>query len=110
MLIYLAQPYSDNPDEAYEKALTVTRQLFDMGYMVFSPVVYFHKLSKPTDNYIFWLKKCLTMLAKCDVMIVLEDYEGSYGVGLEIEFCRTNNRNIVYAHSEDLNSIVEDLF
>ena len=110
MIIYLAQAYSDNPEEAYEKALVATRQLFDMGYMVFSPVVYFHKLAKPNDNYVAWLRRCITMLDKCDVLVVLEDSENSYGVGVEIDFCEEHSKKIVYAHSEDLNAIVEYLF
>ena len=110
MLVYLSQAYSNDPDAAYEKALTVTRKMFEMGYMVFSPVVYFHKLSDPKDNYIFWLRKCLAMLDKCDVMVVLEDSESSYGVGVEIDFCEEHGKKIAYAHSEDLTSIVEHLF
>lgn len=106
-LIYLAGPYSYNPDEAYLLHLRYTAELLKQKHLVFSPIVHNHYVAKlynlPTDNA-FWAKFNWGMLAKCDVLWVMLEagWRESEGTRFEINVAKENNIPIsyVFVHPE----------
>lgn len=105
-LIYVASPYS-NPDERVrrENYLIVTKIVADLvsrGYVAISPITYGHVLLEhakmPTD-WEFWNDFCLTLLEKCDRMLVCNTMSGwdkSKGVAEEIKYARKMGIKIEY--------------
>lgn len=100
-LIYLAGPYSYNPDEAYEKHLRYAGLLMQLGTFVFSPIVHNHLLAKthnlPTD-YIYWKKYNKEMVIRCSELYVMTEkgWETSKGTQYEIEVATEYNKIIRY--------------
>lgn len=100
-LIYLAGPYSHNPDEAYLLHLRYTAELLKQKYLVFSPIVHNHYVAKlhnlPTGNA-FWAKFNWGMLAKCDELWVMLEagWRESEGTQFEINVAKENNIPISY--------------
>jgi nucleoside 2-deoxyribosyltransferase len=100
-LIYLAGPYSYNPDEAYEKHLRYAGLLMQPGTFVFSPIVHNHLLAKthnlPTD-YTYWQRYNKEMVIRCDELYVMaeEGLETSKGTQYEIEVAKEYNKPIRY--------------
>ncbi len=80
--IYLAIPYSWNPDVAFKIANEVAAKLMHEGYVVFSPVSHSHPIASflsSDDRYShkFWMKQDLTMLPFYKtVMFVIIGSEG----------------------------------
>ena len=105
-LVYIASPYS-NPDDRvrHENYLIVTKIAADLvsrGHVAISPITYGHMLlehaSMPTD-WEFWENFCITLLRKCEKMIVCNSMVGwnnSRGVAAEIEFAKQNGIEIEY--------------
>ena len=105
MLVYIASPYS-HPDEYvreenFKRVSRYAALLVSEGHIAVSPITYGHTLlvfhDMPSD-YAFWQKFCLTLLAKCDKLIVykLPGWEKSKGVADEIEFAHENSIIIEY--------------
>jgi hypothetical protein len=105
-LIYLASPYSHPEDSVrHENYLIVTKIAADLvsrGYVAISPITYGHMLLEhakmPTD-WEFWENFCITLLKKCEKIIVCNNMVGwdkSRGVSAEIEFAKNNGIEIEY--------------
>jgi hypothetical protein len=105
-LIYLASPYSHPEDSVRrENYLIVTKIAADLvyrGYVAISPITYGHMLLEhakmPTD-WEFWENFCITLLEKCEKIIVCNNMVGwdkSRGVSAEIEFAKNNGIEIEY--------------
>lgn len=107
-LIYLASPYSDPSDDIrcqnYETVSKLAAKLCSEGHVVLSPITYGHTLcgfrEMPTE-WEFWENYCITLLEKCDEMIVymMNGWEKSKGVTAEIKFCKENKIPITYLDS-----------
>jgi len=70
-LIYLAIPYSHDPETSYKIANEVAAEIMQDGYIVFSPISHSHYIScymkeELRFNYDFWMKQDLPLLRKCD--------------------------------------------
>lgn len=96
-LIYIASPYTNKDyTKLVENYLTVTKyaaKLVEEGCVVISPITLGHTLCsfrKLPINFEFWENFCLTILSKCDEMIVykINSWENSVGIKEEIEFCK----------------------
>src|SRR6056297_453184 len=89
--IYLAIPYSWNPEESFRIANEVAAELMEKGHIVFSPISHSHPICKHVseDNkfsHEFWLKQDKAWLELCDWVLfivigengmeLLEDSEG----------------------------------
>lgn len=108
-LIFISSPYSHEDEEVVEKNyLKVVRLagfLCSIGDVAISPIVYGHTLVKhvrmPTD-WESWKNFCLTLLDKCDEMIVykMDGWDKSRGVKEEIEFATKKGIKIIYIDYE----------
>lgn len=92
---YLAQPYSCNPEQAYLDALHYVGTSFAFGIMVYSPIIHNHPIAKLTNNptdFHYWKDFDLSMLQRCDQLLVLDapGWENSFGVKEEIAFAKTH--------------------
>ena len=107
-LIYLAQPYTFNPNKSFEIAKKVAAKLISQGVVVFSPITHSHPIADEldeklrTDN-VFWLNQDLPILERCDEMIVIvigrdghELIKNSSGCQKEISKARQKKLNISY--------------
>lgn len=72
-LIYLASPYSINPEVSLVVSSTVARSLINKGRMVYSPIVYGHTLA-PGASWEYWMGHCKKMLAACDELWVIDHH------------------------------------
>lgn len=106
--IYVAIPYTFNPEKSYEIANIVSAKLIERGYFIFSPVTLFHPISKVIDNsfdnHAFWMKHCLHHLDLCDELCVVDLGEHnieSAGCKMEIDFARNNDIPIMYYKLND---------
>jgi hypothetical protein len=75
-LIYLAIPYTWNPEKSFEIATKVAAQLMEEGKVVFSPVTHSHPISQYIDDnfrldHDFWMSMDLPILKKCDLLCVI---------------------------------------
>ena len=103
MINYLACPYTHAEEHMeqrrYEWVTTVAAELMRQGLVVYSPITSMHYLARRLKvGEVDWLQHDLTILARCDKLIVLqlEDWEASEGLRKEIEFAREHNIPIEY--------------
>lgn len=99
-MIYIASPYSHDNEAVMElrsqMAAQLTAELMEAGYLAISPIVHGHEvqkyLSEKSTDFNYWKNYCLTLLSKCDRMIILgmPGWTDSVGVKAEIEFCLSN--------------------
>jgi hypothetical protein len=105
-LVYLASPYS-HPDDTvrHENYLIVTKIAADLvsrGHVVISPITYGHVLldhAKMPSDWEFWNNFCITLLEKCDKILVCNTMFGwdkSRGVAEEIKYAEENGIEIEY--------------
>lgn len=102
-MIYLASPYS-SPDAAimewrFDAVCRAAGLLMKAGHVVYSPIAHSHPIAMrcnmPTD-FEFWRHIDETMIARCDEVVVLliDGWAGSAGIGSEIEIARRLNKPI----------------
>lgn len=88
-LIYLAGPYSYNPDEAFLLHMNYAAAIIHRGFVVFSPIMHNHHLAKannmPTD-YMFWQRHNRKMVIRSDELWIMKEdgWETSKGTQYEI--------------------------
>lgn len=75
-LIYLAIPYTWNPEVSYEIANKVSAELMKGGHVVFSPISHSHPIASHLDkslrtDHVFWMGKDLPVLKKCDELCIV---------------------------------------
>ena len=98
-LIYLAAPYSHKDpfiiENRYVEMFDVMAKIINEQDAVipYSPINSTHRISKDCDPDFNWYEWDLQYLVRCDGMIVvmLEGWEESKGVSIEIEFCKEQN-------------------
>lgn len=109
-LIYLAVPYSFDPDLSFQIANKEASFLMQQGNVVFSPISHSHPISlHMPENYRrsheFWMMQDLNVLKRCDVLVVIypfydynnKDYlvNSSKGCQKEIETAQSLNIPII---------------
>lgn len=97
--VYLASPYSRlNHEEAYKRALFVTKNLIRKEVVVFSPIVYGHQMREVGDDWWFWKEFNKTWLDWADVLAVycLDGWSQSVGVTAEIKYAENINKKVLY--------------
>lgn len=70
--VYIAAPYTSNPEENTKKVLRVADKVLEKGYIPFIPHLnhYWHLISaKPYDE---WLRIDREWLTRCDMVLRLE--------------------------------------
>lgn len=109
MLIYLASPYSHDDqavmEHRYYSVLKFTSRLIDQNYIVYSPIVSTHYVTKLLNagSFDFWEKYCYKLLSRCDRLwiLTLEGWRESKGIKKEIEFARSLSIPIDHVHESD---------
>lgn len=108
-MVYLACPYSKDPDYGFTWATIMTAQLLTRhpDWSIFSPVTQGHYVA----NYLrddlrlnsdFWFNQYLPFLAKSDLMVLCSpgDDKGliqdSHGCQVEIEYAKNNGIEILW--------------
>lgn len=110
-MVYLASPYSNFPggiDAAYDAVADVAFRLNGVGVRAYSPILYSHPLAKtwqvdPLDHNL-WLEFDEAMMAKADALVVamLDTWELSHGVDVEVDYFRAAEKPIFWLHPETL--------
>lgn len=107
-IIYLAIPYTWNPEQSFIIANKVSAELMKQGYVVFSPVSHSHPIAKYLDfeikfDHDFWMSKDLPILKRCDkiIFVVIGDdgmslIDDSNGCQNEKKTAIENNIKIEY--------------
>lgn len=107
-LIYLAIPYTYNPNESFEIANKLAAKLMQQGNIVFSPISHSHMIADNLPEHLrfsqkFWMKQDLPILEKCDelfIVIIGENgcdlIENSKGCKSEIQHAKDNNIPVRY--------------
>jgi hypothetical protein len=75
-LVYLAIPYTWNPDESFRIANEISAELMEDGEVVFSPISHSHVIADYMrddlrTDYEFWMSIDLPILLKCSRMIIV---------------------------------------
>lgn len=106
MISYLACPYTHEHEhmqhQRYEQVTDVAAKLMLQGRVIYSPITSMHYLARRVKaNQIDWLEHDLAILARCDILIVLqlEGWELSEGLKREIAFAEEHNIPIEYMES-----------
>jgi hypothetical protein len=108
-LIFVSSPYThSNPEvveENYVKVTKLVSELCSNGQVAISPITYGHTLLKFKDmpsDWEFWKNFCLTLLKKCDEMVVykMEGWDKSKGVTEEINMAESLGLKITYINYE----------
>lgn len=89
-MVYLAAPYSINPELSLKVCSAIVKQAVGLGEMVYSPVVYGVAADREA-SYDYWMAHCLAMLAKCDSLVIVDDEGlGSWSAsnGVVVEYAR----------------------
>lgn len=76
-MIYLAIPYSFNPEISYDVVNKAAAQLMKQGHRVYSPVSMGHGIADwlPEDvryNSEFWLHQFLPLMLECDKLVIVK--------------------------------------
>ncbi len=93
-LIFISSQYSADPEKSIQDHIDVSHQLLDAGYIPVSYVIQSHytHIDRPHD-YLIWLDAAITVMQKCDAVLVLDM---SPGVKAEIAEAKASNIPIFY--------------
>jgi nucleoside 2-deoxyribosyltransferase len=106
MKIYLAIPYTFNPDKSFQIANKVTASLMSAGHVVFSPISHSHPVADHlpdelrTDSH-WWMTQDIPFVDWADSVhvVCIGEYgsdliEQSKGVQMELKRARETNKPI----------------
>jgi hypothetical protein len=114
---YLASPYTNPDDPAdrlycelrFAEACAGVAKLMARGKNIFCPIAHSHPIAAylPAEqrcSHQFWLTQDFAVLAKAERLIVLmlHQWERSYGIQQEIMFARKHDIPVHYLDPEDL--------
>lgn len=127
-MIYLASPYTakihdcidgvDTPDviehKRYIEACMAAGFIMKMGELVYSPIAHWHvidKLFKGTIGYEDYLAADMQMIELCREVhvLMLDGWEKSRGVQLEIEFAKMKEKPVKYLKMDSMGVHYESL-
>ncbi|MDH6367537.1 MULTISPECIES: DUF4406 domain-containing protein [unclassified Breznakia] len=100
MKIYLAGPITGT-DDYVERFKEVEESLTNPGVEVVNPVTDEHL------DYEEYIIRGLKMLAECDWIFMLDDWENSKGAKLEYQYAKTVGKRIVFQGDDDMNFFIE---
>ena len=100
-MIYIASPYSNNPEYNYKrnKEITLALMLLYSNEVFYNPICYGHQFREQIgDNYEAWFIHNIAYMKVCKEMVVLtlKGWEQSEGVKSEIEYFKRNNKKIYF--------------
>lgn len=118
-MIYIAQPYSHPSPEVrqqrykYAIAATAYIMMHEGQHTPYSPIVAFHEVAirfnLPKD-FPYWMEHNFRVLAKCDKLyaLMLEGYEDSKGMGVEMAYARSAGIPITYLYPLTLDDFIAE--
>lgn len=106
-MIYLAIPYTWNPDLSFQIANKVAAELMSNSEVVFSPISHSHSIADHLNPELrtdqeFWMHQDLPFVKKCDKMVIVcidgdhEMIRRSKGVQREIKEAEMNQIPITF--------------
>lgn len=115
-LLYIASPYSHEDahiiTKRYEDVMVTTAKILDeLPHIVpFSPIVYSHLVNQLCQKPASWYEIDLVLLNRCDMLLVLQlnGWKSSYGVGLEIGEAQRKQIPIVYATIHNVIEVLKE--
>ncbi|MBF0553765.1 MAG: DUF4406 domain-containing protein [Nitrospirae bacterium] len=93
MIVYIASPYSSNPEEGVEKQIDAFNSLMTLHTPI-APLLFHYVDKKYPHHYEEWMEICFQYIKLCDVVLRLPGY--SPGADREINFARSLGKEIVY--------------
>lgn len=107
-MIYLATPYSRDPDHGFQIASDAAVYLLRKEKQVISPILHWHHVAKlhalPLDAQSWW-RYNRALLSRCSSLVVytVPEWETSVGVRMEIEYwLRWRREEPVYLSIEEV--------
>ena len=106
MKVYLAIPYTFNPELSHKIANKVAAELMDKGDVVFSPISHSHCIADHLPDLVrtdadWWMTQDIPFVEWCDkvVIICIGEYGGeliasSKGCQMELQTARNLNKQI----------------
>jgi nucleoside 2-deoxyribosyltransferase len=116
-IVYLAGPYSASDEDVSKgrvKRLTsAAAYLVQNDIVVYSPVTHCYPIARAgglEGEWEFWAKHCLTMLAVCDIMLVvmLDGWEESIGIAAEMDEAKTLGMHVEFVYYEEVGEFGAD--
>ena len=87
-LAYVCGPITGIEDLNKTEFKVAGKTLERLGYEVFIPHEIFENLN--TDNYTHsdYMRKCIQVMMKCDIIFTLNDWHNSKGASIEVDLAR----------------------
>lgn len=106
--IYLAYPYTPNPQEGFDITTAMTIALIKQGFEIFSPITYTHLLAeaKPEGG---WYTFDLPYLKMCNCLLTVLPQYYSAGVAMEVGYMIGHERTIYYMEEKDAEKLVSGI-
>ena len=108
-VIYVASPYSSKDDAQRVKNFELVTQyvafMVSEGYTAISPITYGHLLLDYQDmpgDYEFWQNFCISLLGKCDAMVIIKLPGWQESVGIKDEARYADENGIPIYHLEPI--------
>lgn len=101
--IYLATPYThSDPVTRYsraELASLAAAELMQAGLEVFSPITHGHAIayhlpSSVAHDHDFWMRQCLPMVERADLLVILPLYDWQHSAGIAKEIFHARKHNV----------------
>jgi guanylate kinase len=96
--VYVAGPYSSNPDACTAKALKCGNELRNLGMYPFVPHLFHFWERMVVRNYEDWFDMDLLWLSKCDCLVRIPG--PSSGADREVAFCEKNGIPVFHSAQE----------
>lgn len=93
-LIYIAAPYSSDPEENVKKALEVADVLFEKGYIPYVPHLTHHWHLHSPKPYEQWMEMGSAVLERCDGLLRLPGE--SPGADVEVKLAISLDMPVYY--------------
>lgn len=103
IVAYVAGPYSGDIEGNIKRAEKVSIDLIRKGYSVITPhknTAHYEKYEGEGINRETWIEMDLAILRRCDILFVMEGYEGSKGTAGEIKFATENNIPVIFLNKK----------
>ena len=98
-IIYLAIPYTWNPEKSFEIANKVAAKLMNEGNVIFSPISHSHPIADYLDPELktsqeFWMRQDLPIISKCDELLLIVIEENGIQLINESKGCQSEIKKI----------------
>jgi nucleoside 2-deoxyribosyltransferase len=96
---YVAGPYNGDVDGNIKRAEEVSIELIKKGYSVITPqknTAHYEKYEGEDLNLNTWMEMDFNLIERCDVVFIMENWEGSIGVTQEIHFAKKHGIPVIF--------------